>query len=528
MLKSIAIALWLGFQAVAMAAERPNIVFVFSDDHATQAISAYGHAISKLAPTPSIDRLAEEGMRFDRCMVTNSICGPSRATILTGKYSHLNGFYFNEATVFDGSQATFPKLLQAAGYQTSIIGKWHLGSDPTGFDHWEILPGQGLYYRPEFRGPDGVITEEGYVTDVITDKAIDWLEHERDPNKPFMLMVQHKAPHREWSPPVKYLTLFDDVTFPEPATLFDDYRGRTTAAHGQDMSLARTFEKDRDLKVDVRREDSVFYERVYSKLSAEQKVLWDRNLDRRQAAYNDPELKGVALIRWKYQSYLRDYLACVRSLDDNVGRLQAYLDDHGLAENTVFIYSSDQGFYLGEHGWFDKRFMYDESYRTPLLVRWPGVIEVGSVNRDLVSNLDFAQTLLDVTQVSAPEAMQGASLVPILKGQTPNDWREYHYYHYYEYPGWHMVQRHEGVYDGRYKLIHFYDLDEWELIDMETDPYELTNEFHHSNYVSVRERMRRALTAMKEQYNVPAGIPAPREGVDPMQYYSTQRKSIEP
>jgi len=512
---------------VCLAGERPNIVFVFSDDHATQAIGAYGHAIAKHAPTPHLDRLASEGMRFDRCMVTNSICGPSRATILTGKYSHLNGFYFNEATEFDGSQVTFPKVLQAAGYQTSIIGKWHLGSDPTGFDHWEILPGQGLYYQPQFRGPDGVITEDGYVTDVITDKALDWLEHGRDTGKPFLLMVQHKAPHREWSPPIKYLELFDGVSFPEPVTLFDDYRGRTTAAHDQDMSLAITFEKDRDMKVDVRRPDSVFYERVYSRLSPEQQVRWDRNLDRREAAYRDPDLKGVALLRWKYQSYLRDYLACVRSLDDNVGRLQDYLLSSGLAENTVFIYSSDQGFYLGEHGWFDKRFMYDESYRTPLLVRWPGVIAAGTVNSDLVSNLDFAQTLLDIAEVQAPAAMQGASLLPILKGSTPANWRKYHYYHYYEYPGWHMVQRHQGVYDGRYKLIHFYDLDEWELIDMRTDPHELTNQFYNSDYTSVRDRMLIALGQMKERYAVPQGIPAPREQVDAMRYYSSQRKSIE-
>lgn len=526
-LQTLLLLLSLVSAMIGRAAERPNIVFVFSDDHATQAISAYGHAISKLAPTPNLDRLADQGMRFDRCLVTNSICGPSRATILTGKYSHLNGFYFNEATEFDGTQVTFPKLLQAAGYQTSIIGKWHLGSDPTGFDHWEILPGQGLYYQPQFRDPRGVVIEEGYVTDVITDKAIDWLKHQRDPHQPFMLMVQHKAPHREWSPPVKYLDLFDGVTFPEPVTLFDDYRGRTTAAHDQDMTLARTFEKDRDLKVDVRGPDSVFYERVYSKLSPEQQVLWDRDLDRREAAYRDPDLKGVALLRWKYQSYLRDYLACVRSLDDNVGRLQDYLDVSGLAENTVFIYSSDQGFYLGEHGWFDKRFMYDESYRTPLLVRWPGVVEAGSINRDLVSNLDFAQTLLELAEVPAPEAMQGASLLPILRGSTPEDWRDYHYYHYYEYPGWHMVQRHEGVYDGRYKLIHFYDLDEWELIDMESDPHELSNQFHDPKYTSVKNRMRLALSQMKERYDVPGGIPATRVDVDPMRYYSKQRKVIE-
>ena len=526
-LKSLGLLFALACAGSALASPAPNIVFVFSDDHATQAISAYGHVLGEYAPTPNLDRLANEGMRFDRCMVTNSICGPSRATILTGKYSHLNGFYFNEATQFDGSQVTFPKLLQAGGYQTALIGKWHLGSDPTGFDHWNILPGQGLYYRPEFHGPEGLVTEAGYVTDVVTDQAIDWLEAGRDPDKPFMLMVQHKAPHREWSPPVQYLDLFNDVTFPEPATLFDDYRGRTTAAHDQDMSLAHTFEKDRDLKVDVRRKGSTFYQRVYGRISPELQAHWDRDLDRREAIYADPDMKGAALVRWKYQSYLRDYLACVRSLDDNIGRLQDYLEESGLAENTVFIYSSDQGFYLGEHGWFDKRFMYDESYRTPLIVRWPGVVEAGSVNADLVSNLDFAQTFLEIAGVPATDAMQGASLLPILKGSTPDDWRDTHYYHYYEYPGWHMVQRHEGVYDGRYKLIHFYDLDEWELIDRETDPHELRNQFHNAAYDSVKARLQVALAELKAKYAVPEGIPAPRVGVDPMRYYSSQRKLLE-
>lgn len=333
-----------------LAAKQPNILFLFSDDHATQAIGDYGFPIGKYAPTPNFDRLAAQGMRFDRCLVTNSICGPSRAAILTGKYSHLNGFYFNEHTQFDGSQVTFPKLLRGAGYETAVIGKWHLGSEPTGFDHWEVLPGQGLYYRPEFKTANGVITEEGYVTDVVTDKAIDWLENERSDDKPFMLMVQHKAPHREWSPPAKYLSLFDGVEFPEPETLFDDYRGRTTAAHDQDMSLRETFEKDKDLKVDVRREDSIFYRRVYARLTPEEKTLWDKELDRREEAYNDADLKGVAYLRYVYQSYLRDYLACVKSLDDNIGRMLDYLEKSGLAENTVVVYSSDQGFYLGEHG----------------------------------------------------------------------------------------------------------------------------------------------------------------------------------
>lgn len=491
------LSILLVYIAPTLEAKRPNILFLFSDDHATQAISAYGFELAKHAPTPNLDQLAGEGMRFDRCMVTNSICGPSRATILTGKYSHLNGFYYNEDTRFDGSQVTFPKLLRGTGYQTAVIGKWHLGSEPTGFDHWEVLPGQGLYYRPEFLSPKGLTTEDGYVTDVVTDKAIQWLEKDRDSNKPFMLMVQHKAPHREWSPPAKYLNLFDGVEFPEPATLFDNYSGRTSAAHNQDMSLRETFEKDRDLKVDVRHPESVFYQRVYSRLDPDEKRAWDAELDRRERRYNDVHMKGVAYLRWKYQSYLRDYLACVRSLDDNIGRILDYLESSGLAENTVVIYSSDQGFYLGEHGWFDKRFMYDESYRTPLMVRWPGITEPGSVNRDLVSNLDFAQTMLEIAGVDAPPEMQGQSLTPLLLGKTVENWRPYHYYHYYEYPGWHMVQRHEGVYDGRYKLIHFYDSDEWELIDTRTDPHELQNVYHNSEYGETVERMHKALSDRK-------------------------------
>lgn len=509
------------------APRRPNIVFVFSDDHATQAIGTYGFELAKQAPTPNLDKIAEQGMRFDRCMVCNSICGPSRATILTGKYSHLNGFLMNDGTQFDGSQITFPKLLRKAGYQTSIIGKWHLESQPTGFDHWEVLPGQGRYYRPEFLTPAGKITEDGYVTDVITDKAIQWLENGRDKDKPFMLMVQHKAPHREWSPPIKYLDLFKDTVFPEPTTLFDNYYGRTRAAHDQDMTLDVTLEKDKDLKIDVRRTDSIFYQRVYSLLTPEQKQAWDKNLDQREKDYADPDLKGVALIKYKYQSYLRDYLACVRSVDDNVGRLEDYLEKSGLAGNTVFIYSSDQGFYLGEHGWFDKRWMYDESYRTPLLVRWPGTVPAGSVNEQLVSNLDLAQTFLDIAGAKADPEMQGMSLVPLMKGKTPSDWRKYHYYEYYEYPGWHMVQRHEGVYDGRYKLIHFYDVDEWELIDMETDPQEMTNQHENPDYAEPVRRMRAALEQVKQQYKVPKGIPAPRAVKDSNYYYSTERQKIE-
>ncbi len=509
------------------ASDRPNIVFIFSDDHATQAISAYGFEIGKYAPTPHLDRLADQGIRFDRCVVTNSICGPSRATILTGKYSHLNGFYMNEATQFDGSQVTFPKLLRESGYQTSLIGKWHLASEPTGFDHWEVLPGQGLYYRPEFITPEGMITEDGYVTDVVTDKAIEWIDTERNPDKPFMLMVQHKAPHREWSPPTHLLDLFDDIEFPEPETLFDTYEGRTSAAHHQDMTISVTMDFDRDLKVNADQPGTTLYQRVISRLTPEERKIWEAEIRSRTEEYNDPDLKGVALVKWKYQQYIKDYLRCIRSLDDNIGRLVEHLDKTGLSENTVVIYASDQGFYLGEHGWFDKRFMYDESYRTPFIVKWPGTIKPGSVNKHIVSNLDFAQTFLDIAGVEQPAEMQGISLLPLLKGKEPENWRKYHYYHYYEYPGWHMVYRHEGVYDGRFKLIHFYDVDEWELLDTKHDPLELNNEYHNEEYSAVVARMKLALKDMKAKYQVPEGIPAPRDIDDPWRYASGARRTIE-
>ena len=487
--------------------KQPNIVFVFSDDHATQAVSAYGGRLAAVAPTPNLDRIAANGMRFNRCMVGNSICGPSRATILTGKHSHMNGFMRNEASTFDGSQQTFPKLLRSAGYQTAIIGKWHLDSEPTGFDHWEILPGQGVYYKPEFQTATGTHEEQGYVTDVITDKAIQWLDQTRDPDKPFILMVQHKAPHREWSPSLKYLTEFDDIEIPEPDTLFDTLEGRGTAAKEQDQSLDIAMQLGKDLKI---WEHDVFNElekRIKRRLTPEQLAKWDAAYGPKNKKFMEANLKGKDLIRWKYQRYLKDYLRCIKSVDDSVGQIQHHLEKSGLLENTVFIYSSDQGFYLGEHGWFDKRFMYDESFRTPLLISWPGTTRPGSVNSDLVSNLDFAETFLEIAGVNIPSDMQGLSLVPILKGRTPKDWRNSVYYHYYEYPGWHMVHRHEGAYDGRYKLLNFYDLGEWELYDMETDPNEMTNVYQRPEYAEVAKQMHRELGKLREQYNVPENIP---------------------
>mgnify|MGYP003642215006 CR=1 FL=1 len=495
---------WLG--SAAFAQSRPNIVFIFSDDHATQAISAYGGRLAEIAPTPNLDRMAAEGMKFTRCLVTNSICGPSRATILTGKYSHLNGFFQNEATRFDGSQQTFPKLLQGAGYETAIIGKWHLASDPTGFDHWEILPGQGSYYNPDFLTAEGKYRETGYCSEILTEKAKTWLSEKRDNTKPFILMLQHKAPHRAWDPAPKYLTLFDDIEIPEPDTLFDDYENRGSAARNQDMSIEMTMTMGRDLKVKEFDDTGQFMATGYGRMTPEQQVDWDAAYQKKNEAFVAADLRGKDLIRWKYQRYLKDYLRCVRSVDDSVGEIQDFLEENGLAENTVLIYSSDQGFYLGEHGWFDKRFMFDESYRTPLLVKWPGVIKPGSVNTDLVSNLDFAETFLDIAGVEVPDDMQGASLVPILKGQKPDDWRSSHYYHYYEYPGWHMVQRHEGVYDGRYKLMHYYDIDEWGLYDLETDPQEMVNQYSNAEYAEVIKTMHQELNARRDEFQVPENV----------------------
>lgn len=505
--------------AAASAADRPNIVFVFSDDHATQAISAYGGALAEIAPTPNLDRIAAEGMLFHRCMVTNSICGPSRATILTGKYSHKNGFFKNEATRFDGSQVTFPKLLRKAGYETAIIGKWHLASDPTGFDHWDILPGQGSYYNPDFINSDGKYRLEGYVSEIITEKAKDWLVNQRDAKKPFLLMVQHKAPHRAWDPAPKYLTAFDDVTIPEPDTLFDDYSGRGTAAREQDMTIEKTMTLGRDLKVKEKDETGQFLVSAYNRMTPDQQAMWDAAYQEKNEEFVAANLEGADLVRWKYQRYLKDYLRCIKSVDDSVGELNDLLESTGMAENTVFIYSSDQGFYLGEHGWFDKRFMFDESYRTPLLVRWPGQVKPGSTNSDLVSNLDFAQTFLDIAGVESPAEMQGASLVPILKGKKPSDWRTSHYYHYYEYPGWHMVHRHEGVYDGRHKLMNFYDLEEWELYDLETDPREMKNQIENPEYAETVARLKSELSNLREQYDVPANEKQDLTDVD-MHYHS--------
>ncbi len=517
-MRSLYTTISLSVVCFTISAKQPNIVFLFSDDHATQAIGAYGHELAKLAPTPFIDKIAERGMLFDRCLVGNSICGPSRATILTGTYSHINKFFSNEHRKFDGSQPTFPKILQRNGYQTVLIGKWHLASEPTGFDHWEILPGQGQYYNPDFSSANGIHREKGYVSEIITEKAITWLEGNRDKNEPFLLMVQHKAPHRDWSPAPKYLGAFSDVVFPEPETLFDIYENRSLAAKNQDMTLRNTMLLGSDLKVEA------YHTNRFSRMSLGQISAWKKIYDPINEAFKKADLMGDDLVRWKYQRYLQDYLACIKSVDDSVGEIWDWLETEGLLENTIFVYSSDQGFYLGEHGWFDKRFMYDESYRTPLLISWPGVTEPGSVCTNLVSNLDFAQTFLDAAGSAAPARMQGASLVPLLQGDEDVSWRHSHYYHYYEYPGWHMVYRHEGAYDGRYKLIHYYDVDEWELIDMETDPNEMVNQYGNPAYKKTVTRMHDELEQLRVLYQVPPNQPKSVESVT--QHYHSDKIKV--
>ena len=455
---------------IAANAKQPNILFVFSDDLTCQAISAYGEK-RRLLETTTMDRVALEGMLFNRCLVTNSICGPSRATILSGKYSHLNGFYNNSNCTFDSTQQTFPKLLQSVGYKTAIIGKWHLGSDPTGFDHWHILPGQGVYYNPPMNRNGEKVKHEGYTTDIITDLSIDWLKN-RDKTKPFMLMTQHKAPHREWAPALRHLGWDNDRKYPEPETLFDDFAGRGKAVRDHDMGIEGTF-TDLDAKL-----------KPAPNMTEEQLKKWNEYYVPRNEAYKKANLTGKDLVRWRYNRYMHDYLACVKAVDESIGRLLEYLEQEGLADNTVVMCCSDQGFFLGEHGWFDKRWIFEESLRSPLMVRWPGVIKPGSVNNNIVSLVDFAQTFLDIAGAPSPSDMQGRSIVPLFRGETPADWRKSLYYHYYEFPVPHSVRPHYGVITDRFKLVHYYkpDVDEWELLDRQKDPLEVKNFYSDPAY----------------------------------------------
>jgi arylsulfatase A-like enzyme len=481
----LTLTLLITSQAIA---ERPNILFIFTDDHAVQAIGAYGGRLASQAKTPHLDQLAADGMRFDRAFVTNSICAPSRAVVLTGRYSHLNGQRTNAET-FDGGQPTFPKMLRASGYSTSLIGKWHLKSLPTGFDHYEVLVGQGPYYNPPMIR-DGKDTKySGYTTDIITDLSLQWLEADRDRTKPFMLMCQHKAPHGRWEPALRHLLMYDEQTIPEPATLFDDYSGRCGAAEEHQMGIATDMNPFRLML------------KYSSKHTPQQLKVFDAHYRPRNEAFAEMNLQGDEETRWNYQRFVKNYLRCVAAVDENLGRLFAYLDESGLAKNTLVIYSSDQGFWLGEHGWFDKRWMYEESFRTPLIARWPGVIKPASVNTDMVVNLDYAATMLAAAGVEIPDQMQGRSLVPLMKGESPDGWRDTVYYHYYE-SDVHGVAKHDGVRTDRYKLIRFYELNLWELFDLEKDPREMNSVYDDPAYETIRDQMTRRLQQQRKLYRV--------------------------
>lgn len=499
-----------GFAQKKENPERPNIIFIMSDDHAYQAISAYDN---KLIETPNIDRIAKMGMLFTNASVTNSICAPSRATILTGKHSHMNGKIDNHFS-FDTTNVTFPQIMQKSGYQTAMFGKLHFGNSPKGFDQFKILPGQGSYYNPDFiTKNEGTIKVEGYVTDIITDMTLNWLEEERNPDQPFMLMYLHKAPHRSWLVAERHMEEFTNKTFPEPPTLFDDYSGRTPAAAEAEMNILKHMGWSGDNKlfpevmdelgiaeIDV---DKKRFENEIGRFTPSQKEnfmsSYSKVNDRFKKDY--PNMTEEDQMKWKYQRYMQDYLGTIQAVDENVGRLLDYLEANDMMENTIIVYTSDQGFYLGEHGWFDKRFVYDESFKTPLLVAWPGRLKPGGKSDAMVQNLDFAQTFLDAAGIEAPDDMQGESMIPLLTGE-PEKWtRDAVYYHYYEYPAEHMVNRHYAIVTKEYKLIHYYfDLDQWELIDRINDPNEMKNVYDDPAYAEIKKDLHARLEKLREKY----------------------------
>lgn len=496
----------------------PNIVFFFTDDHAPHAIGAYGGWLKDVAPTPNIDKLAAEGMLFERSYCANSICGPSRANIITGKHSHANGFR-NNGDKFDGGQQTFPKLLQSVGYQTAVIGKWHLKSDPQGFDFWRILPGQGDYYNPILYDKDGRKRYQGYCTDVVTDMGIKWLKQDRDADKPFLLMCQHKAPHRTWMPALRHLTMFDGMDLPEAPTLFDQYEDNASGARYQEMEIDRHMSLQSDLKVpegpglDFTRalltDKSTL--RNWKTMTPEQQQVWTAAYKPKNDAAKAAKLTGRDLVRWKYQRYVKDYLRCIAGVDENIGRVMQAVRDAGLEENTVFVYSSDQGFYLGDHGWYDKRWMYEESFMMPLIIKWPGVTKPGSRNKDLVQNIDYAPTFLEMAGATIPDDIHGTSLVPLLRGETPENWRDRLYYHYYEYPSVHMVPKHIGIAKQRWKLMHFYEFGEYEMYDLQADPDELDNLAEKPEHAEMLAALKQELLELKAHFKDPMDLtPKPK------------------
>ncbi len=490
---------------------RPNIIFIMSDDHASHAISAY---TDRLVTTPNIDRIANEGVRLDNCFCTNSICAPSRAAILTGQYGHINSVTRNGQR-FDPPNEIYPEILQRNGYRTAMIGKWHLQSPPMGFDYWRVLPGQGHYYNPDFRTPDGVERIHGYCTDIITDLTVDWLRQQGEGDAPFLLCCQHKAPHREWMPGPEEMNLFKDHEFPEPPDLLDDYETRGSAARMAEMTLREHFSPGSDMKLGF---DPAYitedwakrrWNSITERMDDEQRAMLEADFDGRAEYIYEEGISEDERVRRIYQVYMRDYLRCIKGVDKGVGRILDTLDELGLADNTLIVYTSDQGFYLGDHGWYDKRFMYEESLRMPFAARWPGHIPAGSATTDICVNIDFAPAFLAAAGVDAPAYMQGANMLPVLTGDTPNDWREAMYYHYVEFPAIHQVNKHYGVRTGRYKLICFYELQQWELYDLEADPHEVDNVFGKEDYAETAERLHGHLMRLRAKYNDTEGPDVP-------------------
>lgn len=538
-------------QKAAAATQRPNIVYIMCDDHAFQCISAYGSPISKLASTPNIDRIAERGMRFDRAFVENSLSTPSRACLMTGLYSNQNG-QRQLGEGIDTTRTFFTEQLQQAGYQTAVVGKWHMGCDPKGFDYYHIYNDQGQYYNPQYRGTDTdgkYIVEEGYSTDLTTDHALSFIEH-RDASKPFCLLLHHKAPHRNWLANTKYFGMYDNVTFPMPETFYDDYETRGSAVRTQKMSVTKDMRWEQDFKVpemlDTANADSwdsyLSLMNEVNRMNPEQRIAWGKYYFPRNRRLLEARLTGKELDEWKYQNYIRDYMSVIKSVDESVGRVLDYLDSHGLTDNTIIVYTSDQGFYMGEHGWFDKRFMYEESLRTPLLIAYPGHIQPGSVCNKLVQNIDYAPTFLDLAGISKPKELPGRSLTPLFKaGDKVKGWRNSIYYHYYDYPTYHMVRKHDGVRTDRYKLIRFYGaggldavkenkyqrqpgtrehgcmtyltslgyfepkdsaVNYNELYDLQADPHELNNLYGKPGYEKITKQLQKQLTDYRKSIGV--------------------------
>ena len=472
--------------------KKPNIIYIMADDLTTQAISAYGGIYKDIAPTPNIDKVAKEGMLFQDVLVTNSICGPSRAAILTGNYSNLNGYYKNESGgKFDDSKWTFPQEFQKNGYKTALFGKWHLGTEPVGFDTFKYHNAsgqQGNYWNPLYNDNGKNVKEKGYATNLSTDFALNWLGATEMTDEPFLMVLQYKAPHRPWHPDTKYEKLWDDIEMPYPSTFNDDYKGREKTAGDTEMTME--YFSRRDMKLERPKN-----------LKRKERIQWDFYGAKAGEIVQPKGMTNEEGKKWRYQNYIKDYLACVKSVDDNIGRVLTYLKENNLEENTVIVVTSDQGFYLGDHGFFDKRFIYEESLRMPFMVKYPERIKAGSVNEDIITNIDFAPTLLELAGITTTQKMQGTSFVPVLEGNTPKDWQDAMYYHYYEFPFWHHVQPHYGIRTQKYTLAHFYyNIDVWELYDLEKDPNQMNNIYNDPNYTSTITELKAKLKNLMIKY----------------------------